>query len=130
MRKRPRLQANRFRFLAFRDPKLNVTRPTRTQWPQVFGQVSEKTVISGRDLQRRPLRQVANLSFVPVCEAPPSKLARQPRHTVSIEEWNGAKKRALFMNQVRRRVHLHTGQAHSGLLRANFGQSDTRLSLR
>jgi hypothetical protein len=49
------VSADRFRLLVFRDPKLNLPRPTRAQRSQLVRQVSEKTIILGAPAVRLTL---------------------------------------------------------------------------
>ena len=58
----------RFRFSAFLDPKLNFTRPSRAQRPQVLEQVYEKKVILAGGRTERAL-DLERRTVLPVCEA-------------------------------------------------------------
>ena len=121
-----RARALPFRFLAFRDPKPNFTRPNRAQWAVVLGQVSERKVILGdRARQDRALRTPrARLS----CLFARRKRARWRARPVASSQSGRevTQKRALSMNQFRPRVRLHTGSKRASfrariLVNAGYG---------
>lgn len=95
-----------FRFFAFRDSKLNFTRPSRALRPPALGQVSEKKVIlPGAFRTRRSLRACFRAAAHGGGRA-------QTRSGAAISDRSGAKLRAR-LNQFPNRTRLHASREYS-----------------